>query len=65
MAKRKLLPTITPNTLESTIEYMFISSVTTLTLGSQPRQGFTKVRAKSEAQKSHFMFPKVWESVRE
>jgi hypothetical protein len=27
MAKRKLLPTITPNTLESMIEYMLISSI--------------------------------------
>jgi len=36
-----------------------------LTLSSWPRQGFVKVRAKSEAQKSHFMFRGVWESVRE
>jgi hypothetical protein len=27
MAKRKLLPTITPHTLETTIEYMFISNI--------------------------------------
>jgi hypothetical protein len=31
----------------------------TLTLGLQPKQGLTKVRAESEAQKSHFMLPKV------
>jgi hypothetical protein len=34
-------------------------------LGSQPRQGLVKVWAKSEAQKSHFMLPKVLENVRE
>jgi hypothetical protein len=32
--------------------------VATLTLGSQPRQGLAKVRAKSEACESHFMLPK-------
>jgi hypothetical protein len=36
-----------------------------LTLGSQPRQGFTKVRAKYETRESHFMLPGVQESVRE
>jgi hypothetical protein len=36
-----------------------INIVITLTLGSRPRQGLVKVRAKSEAQKSHFMFLKV------
>jgi len=30
--------------------------VTTLAFGLQPKQGLTKVRAKSEAQESHFMF---------
>jgi len=39
--------------------------VTTLALGSRPRQGLAKVRAKSEAQESHFMLPGVWECVRE
>jgi hypothetical protein len=29
--------------------------VTTLTLGSQPRQGLAKVRAKNETQELHFM----------
>jgi hypothetical protein len=29
--------------------------VTTLTLGLRPKRGLTKVRAKSEAQESHFM----------
>ncbi len=42
-----------------------IDDVATLTLGSRPRQGLTKVQAKSEAQKSHFMLPGVWENVRE
>ncbi len=39
--------------------------VATLTLGLWPRQGLTKLWAKSEAQESHFMLPGVWESVRE
>jgi hypothetical protein len=33
-------------------------AIVTLTLGSQLRQGLTKVRAKKEAQKSHLMLPK-------
>jgi hypothetical protein len=33
--------------------------VTTLALGSQPKQGFTRVRAKREARESHLMFPRV------
>jgi hypothetical protein len=33
-----------------------ITFVATLTLGSQPNQGLTKVQAKSEARESHFMF---------
>ncbi len=41
------------------------SIITTLTLGSQPRQGLAKVAPKSEARKSHFMLLRVWESVRE
>jgi len=39
--------------------------VATLTLGSRPKQGLAKARAKSEAQESHFMLLGVWESVRE
>jgi hypothetical protein len=39
--------------------------VTTLPLGSWPKQGLAKVRAKNEAWESHFMLPKVYESVRE
>jgi hypothetical protein len=39
--------------------------VTTLALGSQPRQGLARVWAKREAQKSHCMLPGVYESVRE
>jgi hypothetical protein len=31
------------------------SLVTTLALGSRPKQGLTKVQAKSEARESHFM----------
>jgi hypothetical protein len=34
-------------------------------LGSQPKQGLAKVRAKSETWESHFMFPGMQESVRE
>jgi uncharacterized membrane protein len=34
-------------------------TVATLTLGSQPKQWLAKVRAKSEARESHFMFPGV------
>jgi len=33
--------------------------VTTLALGSQPRQGLARVRAKKEAQESHLMLPRV------
>jgi hypothetical protein len=33
-------------------------NVTTLTLGSRPRQGLAKVWAKSEARESHFMLPR-------
>jgi hypothetical protein len=33
-----------------------INIVVTLTLGSRLKQGLVKVQAKSEAQKSHFMF---------
>jgi hypothetical protein len=32
-------------------------NVKTLTLGSQPRQGLAKVRAKREARESHPMLP--------
>jgi hypothetical protein len=35
--------------------------VTTLALGSWPRQRLAKVWAKSEAQESHFMLPRGWE----
>jgi hypothetical protein len=40
-------------------------NVVTLALGLRHRQGFTKVRAKSEAQGSHFMVSAVQESVKE
>jgi hypothetical protein len=39
--------------------------VATLALGSQPRQGLVKVRAKCEARESHFMVSEVLENVRE
>jgi hypothetical protein len=39
--------------------------VATLALGSWPRQGLAKVRAKYEARESHFMLPWVQKSVRE
>ncbi len=42
-----------------------LRSVATLALGSQPRQGLAKVWAKCEGWESHFMLPRVWESVRE
>jgi hypothetical protein len=32
--------------------------VITLALGSQPRQGFARVRAKREARESHLMLPR-------
>jgi hypothetical protein len=37
----------------------------TLALGSRPRQGLAKVRAKCEARESHFMLLGVQKSVRE
>jgi hypothetical protein len=37
----------------------------TLALGSQPKQGLTKVRAKIEVRESHFMLVGVKESVKE
>jgi hypothetical protein len=42
-----------------------IPIVVTLALGSRPKQGLVKVRAKCEAREAHFMFPGVWENVRE
>ncbi len=39
--------------------------IATLALGSRPRQGLAKVRAKCEGRESHFMLSGVWESVRE
>jgi len=41
------------------IKSLEINVVVTLALGSWPRQGFVKVRVKSEAQESHFMLPRV------
>jgi hypothetical protein len=39
--------------------------VRTLALGLQPRQWLVKVWAKREAQNSHFMLPRMQDSVRE
>jgi hypothetical protein len=39
--------------------------VATLALGSRLKQGITKVCTKCESWESHFMLPRVWESVRE
>jgi hypothetical protein len=39
-------------------EFMYVLYVTTLALGSRPRQGLAKVRAKKEARESHLMLPK-------
>jgi hypothetical protein len=39
--------------------------VTTLALGSWPRQGLAKVRTKNETWESHFMLLGMWESVKE
>ncbi len=45
--------------------FSMMISIATLALGSQPKQGLAKVRAKSETWESHFMFPGMQESVRE
>ncbi len=45
--------------------FIGMTSVATLALGLWPRQGLAKVRAKNEAQESHFMLSRVWESVKE
>jgi len=50
--------------LFSAVNFVWGESVATLALGSQPRQGLAKVRAKSGAQESHVMLPKVYKSVR-
>ncbi len=44
--------------IDTTINVSIIF-VVTLTLGSRPKQGLAKVRAKNEAWESHFMFSKV------
>jgi hypothetical protein len=48
------------NVTHSTRQY-----VITLALGSWPKQGLARVRAKKEAWESHLMFMGVYESVRE
>jgi hypothetical protein len=40
-------------------------NVVTLALGLRPRKGLARVWAKREAQKSHLMFPRMWENVKE
>jgi hypothetical protein len=42
-----------------------IIGVATLTLGSWPKQGFTRLRAKREARESQFVLSKVQKSLRE
>jgi hypothetical protein len=44
---------------------MYSKGVTTLALGSWPKQGLVKVQAKSDARGSHFMLLGVWENVKE
>jgi hypothetical protein len=44
---------------------IWLKFVTTLALGSQPRQGLARLWAKKEARESHFMLPGVQKSVRE
>jgi hypothetical protein len=39
--------------------FLVVFVVTTLALGLRPKQGLTKVRAKIEAQESHFILPGV------
>jgi hypothetical protein len=58
--------------LETHIEHKHVSIISsmieiiaTLALGSRPKQGLTKVWAKSEAQESHFILLGMWESARE
>jgi hypothetical protein len=46
------------------VDLLLTFDVVALTLGSRPRQGLAKVRAKSEARESHFMLPGVWEGGR-
>jgi len=41
------------------------SSIVTLALGSQPRQGLARVQAKKEVWESHLMLLRVEESVKE
>jgi len=57
------VPPIVKNKIKC--EHLVGYYVTTLTLSLRLKQGLAKVRAKYEAQESHFMFPGVQESVRE
>jgi hypothetical protein len=49
----------------SCIKTWHIATIVTLALGLRPRQGLARVRAKREAQESHLMLPRVWESENE
>jgi hypothetical protein len=40
------------------ISYLLVF-ITTLALGSRPKQGLARVQAKKEARESHFMLPRV------
>ncbi len=54
-----LINTISKTISASLLKYYCSTIITTLTLGSRPRQGLTKVRAKKEAQVSHLMLSRV------
>jgi hypothetical protein len=45
--------------------FRYYKFVVVLTLGSQPKQGLTRMRAKREARESHLMLPGMQKSVRE
>jgi hypothetical protein len=51
--------------VEPGVEGRKVTSHATLALGSQPKQEFARVQAKSEARESHLMLLGAWESVRE
>jgi hypothetical protein len=53
------------NRFQTTTHNLIIITIVTLTLGSRPKQGLTKVRAKYEARESHFIFLGVQGSARE
>ncbi len=54
------LPLLVHNLASPCLGYEPKAKVATPALGLQPQQRLAKVRAKSEAQESHFMLPGVW-----